>query len=114
MEREPTPNNAEKKRLATLADELDRIQPEETGNTGNVVIHNVVIQKLIRHLRDGDACAAKTFLANQADKFTGYGGDAVAQRLIIEQLYGGNGSPWLVVERRMKDQQSNKEPEPLK
>jgi hypothetical protein len=96
MEKEPSPNNEEKERLSELADELDRIQNEKTDGRGSVIM-----QKLIRLLRDGDAHMAKVFFNNEADKFNQYREDALP--LIIEVLYGGSGSPWFSIERKLKD-----------
>lgn len=88
-------DGTERERLAMLADELDKIQREKTGGHGDVVM-----QKLIRCLQDGDVYAAKVFLASEMDKFDQYRKDAVP--LIIERLYGGNGSPWVTIERKLK------------
>lgn len=95
MEKEQKLNDAEKERLLELADELDKIQQEKTGGKGDIVM-----QKLIRRLREGSAYAAKVFLGNEADKFSEYREDALP--LIIEKLYGGSGSPWFTIERKMQ------------
>ena len=99
IETELKPNNVEKEELLSLADELEKIQNKKTNGRGDIVM-----QKLIRFLRDGNAGLAKIFLGNEADKFAEYREDAVP--LIIEKLYGGNGSPWFTVERTMKTTKS--------
>ncbi len=95
FEGEQNIDEAEKKRLLELAEELDVIQQKKTNGQGNVIM-----QKLIRRLREGDAHSAKIFLSNESDKFSNYREDALP--LIIEKLYGGSGSPWFSVERKMR------------
>ncbi|OGF62813.1 hypothetical protein A2662_02815 [Candidatus Giovannonibacteria bacterium RIFCSPHIGHO2_01_FULL_45_33] len=94
-EKEQNLNNSEKERLAELARELEVIHVQKTNGQSDVVM-----QKLIKRLRDGDAYSAKIFLSNEADKFTQYREDAVP--VIIEKLYGGSGSPWFTLERKMR------------
>lgn len=98
VEKEPNLNNPAKERLLELANELDAIQMQKTGGNGDAVM-----QKLIQRLRNGDGHSAKIFLGNEADKFSEYRKDAIP--LIIEKLYGGTGSPWFTIERKMKSSQ---------
>ncbi len=96
-EGQPNVSDMEKGRLANLADELDVIQLQKTKGRGDIIMG-----KLIARLRSGDEYAAKVFLANEADKFSIFRTDAIP--LIIDKLYGGSGSPWITIERKMKAQ----------
>ena len=107
IEKKQNPDDFEKHRLIELAGELDAIQTQKKGEHGDVVM-----QKLIQRLRDGDAHSARIFLSNEADKFSEYREDAIP--LIIEKLYGGSGSPWFTVERKLKAAQAGDKPESSK
>ncbi len=97
MEKPPNPNidSGDRKKLKSLADQLVRIANEKTQGKGDVVI-----DKLIKRLMAGDAESAKIFCNNEFDKFMAYREDALP--LIIEELYGGSGSPWFSIERKLK------------
>jgi hypothetical protein len=101
MEKEPNLNNPGKGQLAKLADKLEDMLEKKTSGQ-----EDIVMQKLIRFLRIGDAYATKIFLGNESDKFTQYREDAIP--LIIKELYGGSGSPWFTIERKLKAGQSEK------
>ena len=94
-EKEQNLNNTEKERLTELANELKAIQMQKTKGKGDVIM-----EKLIQRLIRGDEYSAKVFLSNEFDKFLEYREDAIP--LIIEKLFGGSGSPWGYVERKMK------------
>ena len=93
---EQPPNiDIEKEKLNNLADQLERIANEKTQGKGDVVM-----DKLIKRLRAGSAESAKIFCNNEFDKFMAYREDALP--LIAQHLYGGSGSPWFSVERKLK------------
>jgi hypothetical protein len=58
-----------------------------------------VIDNLVRALRK-DPEVAKILCNNETDKFSAYRETIVP--LLIQKLYGGSGSPWPSVERKMK------------
>lgn len=86
--------NLEQEKMMKLADELEVLQMRKTNGKGDKAM-----QRLIDCLRKGFIDAAKVYLTNEADKFNEYRGDALP--LIIEKLYGGAGSPWSSIERKM-------------
>lgn len=96
MEKEPI-MSAEQERLNKLADRLESIVRESTNGRGHVVM-----EKVIRRLRTDGAESAKVFLSNEADKFSDFRDNALP--LIVQELYGGTGSPWFSIEKKLKSQ----------
>jgi len=94
MEQEPK-LDSDIEKLNNLADQLERIAGEKTSGKGDVVM-----EKLIKRLRSGNAESAKTFCNNEFDKFMAYREDALP--LIAQELYGGSGSPWFSIEKKLK------------
>lgn len=94
MEHEPK-LDSESEKLNILADQLEKIMNEKTGGKGYVVM-----EKLIKRLRSGNAESAKIFCNNECDKFMAYREDALP--LITQELYGGTDSPWFSVEKKLK------------
>lgn len=100
--KESMPSSIENERLNSLADDLSSLQREKQGdNNGGIV------QKLIERLRSGDVYAAKLLCENEADKFAEYRNDGIP--IIIDKLYGGNGSPWFMLERKLQQQKETNE-----
>jgi|GEM_PF-3789647 len=93
--RETESGDTEKKRLFGLPERLEKMSLEKHKGE-----KDVVMQKLIKYLRAGDAYLARVFLTNESDKFNEYRKDGIP--LIIEELYGGEGSPWFSVEAKLK------------
>ena len=91
----PTPESAEHQALVALADKLDRLQQIKNQGKGDPIL-----LKLIRLLRARDSQGAKIFCVNECDKFNSYRNDGLP--LIIEKLYGGTGSPWSSIEKKLR------------
>ena len=86
-------NNEEKEKLSNLADRLEEISKKLFPQG------DVFIAKFTRRLREDGANSSKVFVSNEFDKFRVYGEDVLA--LIINELYGGSGSPWRSVEKKL-------------
>ena len=86
---------SESEKLSNLADQLEQIVNDKTQGKGDVVM-----EKLIKRLRTGNAELAKIFCNNEFDKFMAYREDALP--LIAQELYGGTGSPWFSIEKKLK------------
>lgn len=86
-------NNPEKEKLVNLAEELDKISRKLYPGM------DTFMPKFSRVLRSGDLYAAKVFADNESDKLREYGEDTLA--LIISTLYGGIGSPWVSLEKKL-------------
>ena len=92
------PKEHENESLTGLADDLEKIMQKKTDGEGNWAM-----QKWIDILRVRNVYTAKVFLDNEMDKFDWYREDAVP--MIIEKLYGGSGSPWFSIEKKIKQKQ---------
>ena len=92
----PVPENSqEKEKFSQLASQLEEVSRKVFPQG------DPFISKFTKRLREGDVHSAKIFLDNESDKFRSYGEDAII--LIINTMYGGSGSPWMSIERKIKD-----------
>jgi len=89
--------NNQNEQLASLATELESILEQVTAGKND----DPLILKLIQWLRTGDAEGAKVLVINEADKFAPYRKDMVP--LIVKKLFNGTGSPWIAIEKQLKD-----------
>lgn len=65
---------------------------------------SIFLPKLIKALRDGNRYAAEVFIINESDKFRSYGNDFIV--LLIQDFFGGSGSPWFATEKKLKEKPS--------
>jgi hypothetical protein len=86
-------NPEEKEKLNVLADQVDGLR---RGGPDRI------IDKLVAALRAGDRKGAIIFCNNEFDKFSQYRETILP--LLVTELYGGSGSPWSSIERKMRSE----------
>ena len=103
MEYEPRLDAGSNEKLNNLANQLERIM-DAKARPGT---KHIIMDKLIKRLRAGEAESAKIFLSNEFDKFMDFRDDALP--LIVQELYEGTGSPWFSIERKLKQKSQDSE-----